>query len=89
MIPEKKKPAALGGGLSKGVLLGGSEHREDSPKPSLSQPWTTARTFERQSIDCARRALTLRGADRFNALALASTYAVAARDAALIAGGGR
>lgn len=46
-----------------------------------------AREMEQRSLSLARDGLEMRGADRFNALALASTYAVAARDAALIGAG--
>lgn len=46
--------------------------------------WELARDRERRSAMCGRFGLTMRGADRFTALALASTYGVAARDAALI-----
>lgn len=54
-----------------------------------NQSPTAAKDFERRSLECARLGLMQRGADRFATLALASTYALAARDAALNAGGVR
>lgn len=56
-------------------------------RPLAQAPWSVARAYERKSRDCIREALSLRGEDRFNALALGSTYALAARDAALMVGG--
>ena len=46
--------------------------------------WEAAREMERRSLGWGRSGLAMRGADRFVALALASTYAIAARDTALI-----
>lgn len=56
----------------------------DITSKTLGPQWEVARDMERRSAICGRSALTMRGADRFNALALASTYAVAARDAVMI-----
>ena len=86
MTPHNENPAAaLGGtGLPQNVQLGGFEHRQDSPDACESQGlWDRAREMERRSLDCARLGLMQRGPDRFATLALASTYALAARDAAL------
>lgn len=60
-----------------------------STSPSPQVDWTAARDMERCSILSAREALIMRGAERFQALALASTYAVAARDLALSGRGAR
>jgi hypothetical protein len=88
MTPHNENPAAaLGGtGLPQSVISFGGEDqcRQDSPSACKSQgPWDRAREMERRSLDCARLGLTQRGPDRFVSLALASTYALAARDAAL------
>ena len=87
----KEKPAVARGGagfpLSQG--LGGfheNSDREPTRTPPADQPWSMAREYERQSIGLARSALLMRGADRFQSLAIASALALAARDAALIAG---
>lgn len=90
MTLETENPAHAGGvaGLQKSDRLGGdNQKREHSPNGGQSQGhWVQARALERQSIDCARQGLTQRGADRFLTLALASTYALAARDTALVGG---
>lgn len=52
-----------------------------------AQPWASARDLEIRSRAITRNALCLRGADRFNGLALAATFALAARQTAIIAGG--
>lgn len=87
-MADKKNPAAaLGGtGLPQLVIsFGGKDHKQGSPKASESQgAWACVREMERRSHSLTRDGLTMRGADRFIALALASTYAAAARDAALI-----
>lgn len=59
-------------------------HQATLTTPTNQAQWMTARELERRSIDCARQGLTLRGADRFLTLALASTYALAARDTVLV-----
>ena len=54
--------------------------------PHSDHPWSTAREYERQSIDRAREALLMRGNDRFQSLSIACALGLAARDTALIAG---
>ena len=79
--------AAPKGGAGSQCSLGGAEHRHNSQQTLKSQgPWPLSRAYEQQSRDLCRSALTMRGADRFNALALASAYAFAAREAALTRG---
>lgn len=74
-------------GVPVSVGLGGfRQNLEPTRKPPADQPWSTAREYERQSIGLARSGLLMRGADRFQSLAIASALAFAARDAAVIAG---
>lgn len=89
MNPAKEKPAIARGeaGLPFSHGLGGfREKSEPTRNPPSEQPWSAAREYERQSVGFARSALLMRGADRFQSLAIASAMALAARDAALIAG---
>ena len=90
MIPKSANPAHAGGvaGLKKSDRLGGDNQKQDHSLNAASPQghWIEARTLERVSIDRARDGLQMRGAERFIALALASTYALAARDAALVGG---
>jgi len=87
MNPESRNPAPVPGtGLRVDLGLGGScDPRNDSANNREPQAWASARELEHRSRTIARTALTLRGADRFNALGLASVYAVAS--AALVSGG--
>lgn len=93
MIPDSENPATLGAtGLPNVVQLAGFERTEVSPEGLKSQvpgPWEEARAYERASASLARAALAQRGADRLLSLSLASSYALAARDLALCAGGAR
>lgn len=82
-MTDTKKPVEPAGlnGLSE-VLRGGALLHSPNPAPIQSQAqWEAAREFERQSQVRSRDALKQRGADRFVQIALASTYALAARDA--------
>lgn len=93
MTHESRSPAngrALTG-LHLNVGLARRQNSDEAtPTGKKSQAgWTEARAFEQQSIARAREALTLRGPDRLLALSLASTFALAARDNALIAGATR
>lgn len=81
MIPNDKRPAQVAGRSIVDCFAGNGKPSAIAP---LNQaPWGDARDLERRSIECARQGLGQRGADRFITLALASTYALAARDAAL------
>lgn len=84
-----ENPASARGvaGVSFSEELGSLRQKaEPTRNPPADQPWSKAREYERQSIGLARSALLMRGADRFQSLAIASALALAARDAALIAG---
>ena len=86
---ESENPASARGvaGVPFSEELGGLRQKvEPTRKAPSDQQWSTAREYERQSICLARSALLMRGADRFQSLAIASALAFAARDAALIAG---
>ena len=52
-------------------------------EPQVLSAWDASRLFEQASSVRARDGLQMRGAERFIALALASTYALAARDVAM------
>lgn len=89
MTTANEKPAIARGeaGFAISQGLGGlREKLEPTRNPPSDQPWSKAREYERQSVGLARSALLMRGADRFQSLAIASAMALAARDAALIAG---
>lgn len=86
-MPINKSPAMRGhSGRSLSVQLGGIEQLQHSPAAAF---WEDAREMERRSVASAREALIMRGSERFQALALASTYAFAARDLALTGRGAR
>lgn len=78
--PYEERAARAGATLSNSSARKMQMPRNATLEPSEKQvSWHEARSFERQSHDLARAGLTMRGADRFNALALASTFASAAR----------
>lgn len=88
MNPQSRNPASASGtGLPQSMQLGEVQWTEVKPFGDQTQCWGTVRALEAQSVKRARAALAMRGADRFNALALASVYALAARDHAVMAGG--
>ena len=77
-----KRPAEAGRPVVK--CLQANDHNWTGAEPQVQpSPWDAARRFEQASNVRARDGLQMRGAERFLALALASTYALAARDAAL------
>lgn len=87
MIGHEKPADPVGTDGLSSMVSRGSRHPETTANgPETQVPWAIARDLERRSNQCGRSALTMRGADRFHALALASTFALAARDAALSAG---
>lgn len=81
MPHNDKRPAQVAGRSVVDCFAGNDKSSAIAPLNQVR--WAAARTAERQSIAYARQGLTQRGADRFLTLALASTYALAARDAAL------
>lgn len=84
MNPNEKPAEPVGlSGLSE-VVLRGSRQWNLSAKPvQVQRPWEDARVYERQAQIQTRVALAMRGADRFQALALAATFAGAARAVAM------
>lgn len=92
MTHESRSPANGRALTGLRTVVGFGGNRQSKVIPTSTKPqagWTEARAFEQQSIARAREALTLRGPDRLLALSLASTFALAARDNALIAGATR
>lgn len=70
----------------------GGLRQNPQPTPNTVEtqgPWAVSRDYERRANSLARAACSMRGPERFRAMALASVLASAARDAALMAGGAR
>lgn len=81
-----EKPAT-GAGLPVVLLSGEDKQQRSQRTPKTQASWDRARDLERDSRSRALAALTMRGAERLQALAVASALAFAARDAGLMAGG--